>query len=76
MPDLSPKMWQFEIHTDKIPTLRAQAVQVADQVPDIPSPKKMAIWDSYWWIPTLRAEADQVADLVHLTKMAISDSYW
>ena len=46
-----------------IPTLRAQADQLADQVADL-SPEKMAIWDSYWYIPTLRAQADQLADQV------------
>ena len=46
-----------------IPTLRAQADQLADQVADL-SPEKMAIWDSYWYIPTLRVQADQLADQV------------
>ena len=75
-----------------MPTLRAQAGQVADQLADLcpwendnlrlilidcysessgrqggrstfPH-QEMLIWDSYWSIPTLRAQADQVADQV------------
>ena len=55
--DLPPIKWRCEIHTDKIPTLRAQA----DQVADLPI-LKTEIWDSYWQIPNVRAKAHQVAD--------------
>ena len=36
MADLTPRPWQFDIHTDRFLLLRAQAEQVADQVADLP----------------------------------------
>ena len=77
--DLPHRKWQFQIHTDR--TLRAQADQVADQVPDL-TPQTMAIWDSYSYIASLRAQADRVADLspprewkfeIHIDRFLLSE---
>ena len=54
----TPRQWWFEIHNDRF--LLWELRQIKWQI--YPS-NKMAIWDSYWQIPALRAQADQVADL-------------
>ena len=56
--DLTTRKWQFDIHTDRF--LLWELTQTRWQI----YPQKMAMWDSYWYIPTLRAQAGQVADQV------------
>ena len=59
--DSLKQKWQFEIHTDRflLWDVRQTSWHVKWQIYTLP---EMAIRDSYWWIPTLRAQEDQVAD--------------